>query len=66
MMAAQVDMGSVIENDYFLAGRPVMKDPSPAKQVGGVSVYDLAPTPPGSMNAVAQDWACRSVRGNPT
>jgi hypothetical protein len=52
---------ALVENDYFLQGRAVLKDPSPQIHAGHSTVYALEPVPPGSLNAVAAAWACRSV-----
>jgi hypothetical protein len=55
---------ALIENDYFLKGQPVHKDPSPvAAQLGSIAVYALTPTPRGSLNEVASRWACGARSG---
>jgi hypothetical protein len=54
---------ALIENDYFLSGAEVFKDPSVASVVASTNVYDVVPTPPGSLNEIAARWACQALKG---
>jgi hypothetical protein len=49
---------ALVENDYFLAGKPVLKDPSPPLPTGPTTRYQIAPITPGSLNVAAARWAC--------
>ena len=55
---------ALIENDYFLSGAEVFKDPSVASVVASTKVYDVTPTPPGSLNEIAARWACQALKGD--
>jgi len=56
---------ALIENDYFLSGNEVFKDPSSAADViASTSVYETTPIPSGSLNEVAARWACSALRGS--
>ena len=54
---------ALIENDYFLAGKPTLKDPSPIVVAGPPPLYATAPIPPGSLNAIAAAATCGATRG---
>jgi hypothetical protein len=55
---------ALVENDYFLAGRPVLKDPSPVQaKSGDTKLFEIAPITPGSPNATAARWACEVMVG---
>ena len=55
---------ALIENDYFLSGTEIFKDQSVASLVASTNVYDVAPTPPGSLNELAANWTCQALKGN--
>jgi hypothetical protein len=55
---------ALVENDYFLSGAEVFKDPSAASVVASTNVYDLVPTPPASLNEIAARWACQALKGH--
>lgn len=55
---------ALIENDYFLAGQEVLKDPSPGQAEGGQTVYEVKPLTGGSPNAVAARSVCASNPGS--
>lgn len=60
----QVPQYALIENDYFLADKEVFKDRSPvAMQSGGAELYQTSPLLPGSLNALAANWACQAEHG---
>jgi hypothetical protein len=54
---------ALIENDYFLAGRLVLKDPGPIAVAGQPPLYATTPTPPNSLNAIASAAACGATKG---
>ena len=56
---------SLIENDYFLHGREVLKDASPVMGTGpyGGKLFAVEAIPLGSLNASVTRWACSAVRG---
>jgi hypothetical protein len=55
---------ALIENDFFLKGKLVMKDPSPVDQtLAGTKLYEIAPIHDGTPNAVAARWACSAFEG---
>lgn len=51
-----------VENDYFLAGRGMVRDPKPARTVSQQTVYDLEDVPPQSLNDIAMDSLCGEKR----
>lgn len=57
---------ALAENDYFLGGASVLKDPSPTATVGGVTVWPATATPLGSLNADVAAAACGSLRAVPS
>ena len=59
----QANAYALIENDYFLTGKPVLQDKSPIAAPGPPPLYATTPTPPGSLNAIATQWACGATRG---
>lgn len=52
---------ALVENDYFLSGKQVLRDPSPAIRTGSRDVYEITPVTPGSPNAAALQPACRAI-----
>jgi len=54
---------ALIENDYFLTGKLVLKDPGPVAAAGPPPLYATTPTPPNSLNALASAAACGATRG---
>jgi hypothetical protein len=52
---------ALVENDYFLAGKPVLNDPSRPVRAGPATRYEIAPITPGSLNVAAARWACGSA-----
>jgi hypothetical protein len=57
---------ALIENDYFLKGNRVRREPSHiAAQLGSISLYALTPTPKGSLNEVAAGFVCGVKRSGP-
>ncbi len=52
---------ALIENDYFLSGKPAFQDPSPATHIGSTDVYEITPVRPGSPNEAAVPPACRAI-----
>ncbi|MBB2164160.1 hypothetical protein HLH26_06325 [Gluconacetobacter sp. 1b LMG 1731] len=53
-----------MENDYVRAGRMVLKDASPvaARASDGTALFAATPTPDGSLNAEASQWACGAAK----
>jgi hypothetical protein len=54
---------ALVENDFFLRGKPVLKQPSQPESVtpDGVAYFTVTPVPQGSLNAVAVRWICGSL-----
>ncbi len=59
----QANAYALIENDYFLTGKPVLQDKSPVAVPGPPPLYATTPTPPNSLNAIAAHWACGATQG---
>ncbi len=59
----QAQAYALIENDYFLSGKAVLRDKSPAAVSGPPPLYATTPTPAGSLNAIAAAWACGATAG---
>lgn len=57
---------ALIENDYFLRGAAVLKDPSAHAVLSGVTVWPVTPIPPGSPNAELAAAACGGLRAVPS
>jgi hypothetical protein len=55
---------ALVQNDYFLGGREVLKDPSPPQVIAGKTVYEIDPVPPGSFNELASRAVCASEPGS--
>jgi len=55
---------ALIENDYFLSGRLVLKDASPSVETAGASkLYAIEPLHADTPNAAAARWACTASSG---
>lgn len=58
----------LVENNYLLAGKLVLKDASPPAraQNGGARLFEFAPITSGSPNAAAAQWVCAAPLGDLT
>lgn len=55
---------ALIENDYFLKGRLVLKEPEPKQIMGAAAVYKVQPISPGSLNQPVARAVCASDPGS--
>ena len=55
---------ALIENDYFLKGRLVLREPEPKQTMGAATVYRVQPISPGSLNQPIARAVCASDPGS--